>query len=81
MSVPPGVELDSLSIFVHDKISNVLIFGAPAPLVGEIDSGTFLYEIQFRTIFIWNFFYILLIFGITEPQSESNFPFLCIIKF
>ncbi len=42
---------------------------------------TFLYEIQFQTTFIWIFFDVMRIFGIVEPQSESNFPFLYIIIF
>ncbi len=47
----------------------------------HVCSLTFLYEIQFRTTFIWTFFDVMHIFGSVEPQSESNFPFLYIIRF
>ncbi len=59
-------------------------FGAPSSTCGRnrrMRSWIFSYEIQFWTTFIGNFFYIMRIFCSVEPQRESNFLFLYIIRF
>ncbi len=47
----------------------------------HLRSRYFLYEIQFQTTLIQTFFHIMCIFVSIDPQSESNFPFLYIIRF
>ncbi len=54
------------------------------PLMGEIDlcaRELFCTKFNSEQLLFEAFFVVLLIFGITEPQSESNFPFLYVIKF
>ncbi len=75
----PGVELCCFSISVHYKISNVLMFRAPPPLMGEIDicsCGLLCTKFNSEQLFFKAFFDVIRIFGSTEPQSESNFLFL-----
>ncbi len=53
-------------------------------LIGEIDFCTwelFCTKFNSEQLLFEDFFDVLHIFGITEPQSESNFPFLYIIEF
>ncbi len=81
----PRVELGGFSISVHYKISNVLIFGAPPSYsLGEIDiCARVLFCTKFNSeqLLFEAFFDVMHIFGGVEPQNESNFPFLYIIRF
>ncbi len=63
-----------------------MYFGAPqAPLVVEINMcarrGQFYKKFNFEQLLFEPFFDVMRIFGSIEPQSESNFPFLYIIRF
>ncbi len=57
---------------------------ALAPLLGEIDiwaRGLFCTKFDSKQLLFEAFFHKMRIFGSIEPQSESNFPFLKIIRF
>ncbi len=82
-SVEPKVNLVShfctLQDFRYTDLWNTL-----AKLVGEIDicaGELFCMKFNSEQLLFEAFFDVLRIVGITEPQSESNFPFLYIIRF
>ncbi len=74
---PPGVELGGFSISVIIRFQVYLFFEPSALLVWEIRhmcSQIFLYEIQFRTTFIWSFFWCDVYFWQRWALKLIQFP-------
>ncbi len=74
----------SKKFFIHYNTTNRANFGAPRFHSWERQThalGDFLYEINSEQLLSEAFFDVMRIFDNVEPQSESNFPFLYIIKF
>ncbi len=85
MSISPTCGVWGLQKSVHLKSYNVQKWKSPlAPIVGETDicaHWLFCTEFISEELSFEVFFDVMRIFGSIVPQSESNFPFLYIIKF